>query len=262
MKKIYKGILFLFLLSTQVTLFAMPSMLNYVPNCDTVPNKNLQVTFANYMYDFKGPFQNAGVTTNNSFWYGLEVGLKKAELGIDYLSNAAFVDQRSALYAGPVCYNFKYRLLTEGKDSFSLAIGAYNLGATKYNGLPFEFYYPSPYIIGTKTVRNMRFHLGYQIAILGYKNLDYDKKKNDGAMAGFDTVIIKSKNHPLTLMVDYFSGPMSCVNVGLLQPINSRLSWNLCSFHPLKQHLEPVQSSSVEFPIQYFLGLNYLIPFK
>ncbi|MBF0547644.1 MAG: hypothetical protein HQM08_24605 [Candidatus Riflebacteria bacterium] len=260
MKSIFKGIFLFWIFSSLNPTYAMPSMVNYIPNCDTVAYQNFFLTTGILKYSYSGPLKDAHVATDNSTWYGLQLGLKKAEIGVDYLSNKAFVDERSALYPGPVCYNFKYRLLTEGKDPISLAIGSYNLGAPKLNDLPFDCYYPSPYIVGTKTIRSVRFHLGYQTALVGYKNVDYDKKKNDGVIAGFDTVILKSKNHALTLLAEYLSGPMSSINVGLQQSISARWSWSFCSFHPLTQHLEPVQGSPVEFPRQYYFGVGYQFP--
>ena len=249
------GILVLGFLSS-TALIALPTVVNYMPNCDTVAPKTLMLQVSNYSYRFTDTATKAAIKKDSSMIYSMEFGFKKAEVGVDFIGTRSFVDTRSALYAGPVAFNLKYRLLTQGqkKDTFSLAVGTYNLGVKKYAA---DYYVPAPYVIATKAFKDLRLHLGYQFNILGFKRLDTDRKRNDGILFGFDTVVIKDAKKPVTLLADYFGGPAATVALGVTQNFTPKLNWCVCYYIPTKSKL-PVSKS--QLPKQLWVALSYYLP--
>lgn len=243
--------------------WTLPTVLNYVPTVDTIASRTLLLQISNYRFDF----QRFDAVTNpkpvgfksSSMIYSLEVGFTKAELGVDFIGDKDFSNTRSGNFAGPTAWNFKYRLMTENPDAFSLAVGVFNLGATHYSNT--DYYTPSPYFVVGKSFPGFRLHLGYQLNILGYRRLDVtatSSRRNDGIMAGFDAVIIKHPRRPVTLFVDYFGGPASAIGVGLGQNLTPRFGWLLSTYHPTHGQL---RDTKWELPKQYWVGLNYLMPF-
>lgn len=249
-----------FLIVVSAPGWTIPTALNYLPTVDTAPDRNLVLQLSNYSFDFKrfDPVANPKPRgfKENSMIYSLQVGFKKAELGVDIIGDKDFSNTRSGNFAGPTAWNLKFRLMTEKPDPFSLAIGTYNLGATKYSGC--DFYEPSPYIVAAKNFPGFRIHLGYQSNILGYRRLDSDRKRNDGILAGFDAVIIKHKKRPVSLFLDYFGGPAATFGAGLGQNITPRLGWFLSTFHPVKNRLTV---SKWELPKQCWFAISYFMPF-
>jgi hypothetical protein len=240
--------------------WAIPTVLNYVPTVDTAADRTLILQISNDSFDFKrfNPVTNPKPVgfKESSMIYAFEVGFRKAEFGVDIFGDKDFCNTRSGNYAGPTAWNVKYRLMTEKPDAFSLAIGAFNLGTTRYSGT--DYYEPSPYIVAAKNFTGFRLHLGYQANLLGYRRLDTDRKKNNGLLAGLDAVIIKHKKRPVSLYLDYFGGPAATYGVGLGQNLNPRVGWLLSTYHPIKSRL-PV--SKWELPKQYWFAVNYSIPF-
>ncbi len=258
--KLFRPLVLFLLILASGPGWAIPTALNYVPTVDTATDRTLVLQISNYSFDFKrfDPITNPKPQgfKERSPIFALEVGFKKAEIGIDVIGDKDFSNPRSGNFAGPTSWNFKYRLMTEKPDAFSLAMGAFNLGTTKYSG--FDFYEPSPYLVAAKSFHDFRIHLGYQFNILGYRRLDTDRKRNDGLLLGFDTVIIKSKKRPVSLFLDYFGGPAATFGAGIGQNINSRIGWLFSSYHPVKSRL-PV--SKWELPKQYWFAVSYYIPF-
>ncbi len=247
-------LLFIFFLACPA--FALPSLLNYCPNCDLIPDRSFVLQLQNYSYSAFDK-QTVPPTKRSSMIPGFQVGLKKLELGLDIIADPRFSKPESGLYAGPTAFNFKYRILTQGSDTFSLVVGAYNLGTTHYNG--FDFYEPSPYFTMCKSFGDLRLHLGYQWNLLGIQKLveaDGSKKINNGIICGFDYVLVKGKK-PLTLLVDYFTGPLATVGVGASYPFNSHWSFGFSTYHPVRDHLPDSPASTLQLPKQLWLGLTY-----
>lgn|GEM_PF-2915536 len=249
------GFIVLFFLS--VSAWALPTIINSCPSVDLVPENNLMFQLSYYNFNFTDDASKAAVKKSGSPIYALEYGFKKGEIGVDIIGEKSFVNTDSGLYAGPVAFNFKYRLLTQGTkgDKFSFVVGAFNLGAKKYQNM--DYYVPSPYFMACKAYKDFRIHAGYQWNILGFERLDTDRKKNNDLILGFDSVIIKDKNHPVSLLVDYFGGPGKTIGVGFWHTVSKTVSWGISTYHPLESKL-PV--SKFQLPKQYWVGVSYYLP--
>lgn len=236
---------------------AVPTLINYAPTVDTIAKDTLMLQLSYYKFNFKDDASKAAIKEDGSWIYSLGYGFKKAEIGVDVIGDKSFTNMDSALYAGPTAWNVKYRLLTQGQghDTFSLAIGAYNLGVKEYTQ---DFYGPAPYIMAAKSFDGFRLHLGYQFNILGYKRLDTDRKRNNDFLAGFDAVIIKHKTNPVSVYIDYTGGPGKMIGVGVGQTLGSKWAWALSTYHPIKSRLP---TSGFELPKQWWFGLSHYIPF-
>lgn len=236
--------------------WGLPTILNYCPTVDLIPENNILFQASYYKFQFTDDAAKAAIKKDGSMIYSLGYGFKKAEVGVDVIGEKSFSNMDSALYAGPVAWNVKYRLLTQGTgtDKFSLVLGAFNLGTKSYNS---DYYGASPYIMAAKAFKDFRLHLGYQVNILGYKRLDTDRKTNNDILAGFDAVIIKHKTRPLSLMVDYTGGPGKMIGVGLWQTLSPNWAVGISTYHPLDDEL-PV--SKFELPKQVWVGVTYYLP--
>jgi len=254
----FAGVLIMLLILSANAVSALPTILNYVPSTDVIPEGNLLLQLSYYGFDFNDDASRALVRTPGSMLYSLGYGWKKAEIGLDVIGRQSFSTTESGLYAGPTSFNFKYRICTQGTghDRFSLVVGAFNIGTRDY-GDTFGYYRPSPYLMLSHAFKNFRLHAGYQWNILGYHWLDTDRKSNNDLIAGFDAVIIKNKKRPVTLLIDYTGGPAKMVAYGLSQPINSEWSWGVSYYVPIDDHL-PV--SGTELPKQIWVGISRYFP--
>ncbi len=239
----------LFLLTVNV--YAIPTVFNNVPSTDVTGNNTLVLMFNYYKYAYKT--QQAADTA--SMMYGVEYGYKKLELGGDFIASRSFVDNGN--YPGRSNFNFKWRILTQGSDEISMAVGAMYLGSEKYTGG--QYYYPSPYVVFSKAFKSVRLHLGYQNNILGFKRADLDNKNSRGLIAAIDGVVWKHPVRPVSLMLDYAGGPLATYGVGISQPLNSRVSWFYCFYKPVH---DPMPLSQTESPKQHWLGLTYSMPLR
>ncbi|HNY11421.1 MAG TPA: hypothetical protein PKK26_07530, partial [Candidatus Wallbacteria bacterium] len=129
---------------------AVPLMLNNVPTTDVTAHNDLSLMLSYYGYDYKTP----QTTPTSSFVYSMEYGFNKCELGFDYTMKKEFVDIGG--YPGPMAWNFKWRIMTEGSDPVSLAVGTFYAGAKSYNN---QYYGASPYFVFSKQFQNARLHL-------------------------------------------------------------------------------------------------------
>ncbi|HNY11911.1 MAG TPA: hypothetical protein PKK26_10010, partial [Candidatus Wallbacteria bacterium] len=247
---IFSAALLLVLFSLRVS-YAIPTIFCNVPSTDITANDTLVMMLNYYNYAYKTP-QAADTRT---MLYSLEYGYKKLEAGADFLGSGSFVDGGN--YPGRVNWNFKWRILTEGSDEVSMAVGAMFIGAKKYPGD--QYYFPSPYVVFSKAFKNARLHLGYQSNILGFKRADLDNKKSGGLIAAIDGVVYKHPKHPVTMMIDYAGGPLATVGIGVSQPLSPRVSWFYCFYKPLNN---PLPVSQAEFPKQHWLGVTYSMPLK
>jgi len=229
---------------------AVPSMLNNVPTTDIVDDGNFLLMLNYFGYDYNEPQD----LPTSSPVYSLQYGFKKCELGFDYVSKSDFVD--NGLYPGKMAWNFKWRILTEGSDPVSLAVGAFYLGTKSYNN---QYYGSSPYFVFSKQIKDARLHLGYQTNLLGAREVDDDNKKSRGVIVGLDGVIYDHPKNPVTLYLDYTGGPLATYGFGLYQPINPSWSWTYSFFKPAMKTL-PV--SGGELPDQHWFGVCYTIPTK
>ncbi|MFZ2957652.1 MAG: hypothetical protein WA705_12240 [Candidatus Ozemobacteraceae bacterium] len=252
-----KCFVFAALFCVSASAWALPTILNYCPSVDLIPEHNLMLQLSYYNYHFTDDASKAAIKKNSSLIYSVGYGFKKSEIGVDIVGEKSFVNTDSGLYAGPVAFNFKYRLLTQGNkgDKFSLVVGAFNLGTQKYSNT--DYYVPSPYFMVCKDFKDFRLHAGYQWNFLGVERLDTDRKKNNDLMLGFDAVIIKDKNHPVSLLVDYFGGPGKTLGVGLWHTLSKTISWGVSTYHPLNSEL-PI--SKFQLPKQYWVGVSYYLP--
>ena len=241
----------IFVLSSTGTSYAIPTIFCNVPSTDITADNTLVLMYNFYKYAYKTP---QAVDTKTSM-YSIEYGHKKLELGLDYIGSRSFVDGGN--YPGRTNFNFKWRILTQGSDEVSMAVGAMFVGAKKYPGD--QYYFPSPYIVFSKAFKDVRLHLGYQFNILGFKQADLDNKKSSGLIAAIDGVVWKHPKHPVTMMVDYVGGPLATVGIGVSQPLSPRVSWFYCHYKPLKN---PLPLSQAEFPKQHWIGVTYSIPLK
>lgn len=240
--------------------FGMPTVLNYCPSVDLIPNRTVMLQASGFLYDFRrfDPVTNPRPPKfdDASMIYSLGFGFRKAEMGVDFVADRSFSNPDSGLWAGPIAWNFKYRFLTQGSDSISLAAGVCNLGATRYSGQ--DYYSPSPYLVAAKSFDGFRLHLGYQMNLLGYRRIDSDRQKNDGLLAGFDTVIIKDKVRPVSLLVDYFGGPAKTLGLGVYQLVSPQWLWGFSYFHPIQGELS---ASKAEMADQYQLWVGHFISY-
>ncbi len=232
------------------TASAIPLMLNNVPTTDITAHKNMVLMLNYYGYNYKTP----QTVPTNSFLYSMEYGYNKCELGFDYTMKKSFTDAGG--YPGPMAWNFKWKIMSEGSDPVSLAVGAFYAGAKSYNN---QYYGASPYFVFSKQLKDVRLHLGYQTNLLGVKETDTDNKKSRGVIVGLDGVIIKSEKNPVTLMLDYTGGPLATYGIGIFQPINSKWSWSYSFYKPVKNEL-PI--SKTEVAKQHWIGINYTMQIK
>lgn len=241
---------------------ALPTLLNYVPAVDLVPERTVVVQLQHYAFHFREAATRATVKETSSLLYVLEVGLARAEIGFDVVADKGFSNTDSGLYAGPVAVNAKYRLLNQGqgRDRFSLAVGCYNLCATRYdlNGADVGYYAPSPYLVAARSFPGFRLHLGYQWNILGYRRLDSDRRRNNDVIAGFDAVIVRHKTRPLSLLVDYAGGPARMVAFGLGQTLGPNWAVGVSVYQPIDGHLP---ASGLELPRQTWVGVSHFLKF-
>jgi len=246
----------LVLLGCPLVAQALPTVINAVPNCDTTPDRSVVFQIQNYSYA-KFDKQAVPPTKRSSMIYGLQFGFRKMEVGLDTIADRRFSKPESGLYAGPTAVNFKYRLMTQGSDSFSLVVGAFNLGVERFDAV--DYYEPSPYFMISKAFNDLRLHLGYQLNLMGFYRLveaDGTKRKNDGFICGFDYPLIKGA-HPLMLLVDYVSGPMAMFDVGLGYTISPKWSIGVSSYNPLRDHLPNSPASTLQLPKQFWWGISY-----
>lgn len=235
-------------LSAAGSALAIPLMLNNVPTTDITPHNTLVLMTSYYGYKYKTP----QAFPTKSMVYSAEYGYKKLELGFDYTADRLFVDNGG--YPGKMAWNAKFRILTEGSDPVSLAVGAYYIGAKSYNN---QYYGASPYFVFCKQIGQARIHAGYQTNLLGVKETDTDNKKSRGIIVGIDGVIVKHEKRPLSMYVDYTGGPLATMGVGFFQPFNAKWSWNYSYYKPVKSEL-PI--SKTELAPQHWFGVAYTIP--
>jgi len=241
----------LLVLSSVQASYAIPTIFCNVPSTDTTASGTLVMMMNYYNYAYKTP-QTADTKTIIT---SLEYGFKKLEIGADFIGSGSFVDGGN--YPGRTDWNFKWRVMTQGSDEISMAVGAMFLGAKKYPGD--QYYFPSPYIVFSKAFKDVRLHLGYQNNILGFKQADLDNKKSRGLIAAIDGVIWKHPRHPVTMMVDYAGGPLATWGIGFSQPLSPKISWFYCFYKPLNN---PIPLSQAEFPKQHWIGVTYSMPLK
>lgn len=242
---------FIFVLFSVQVSYALPTIFCNVPSTDTTADGTLVMMLNYYKYAYKTP---QAVDTQTMIT-SLEYGFKKLEIGADFVGSGSFVDGGN--YPGRTDWNFKWRILTQGTDEISMAVGAMFLGAKKYAGG--QYYFPSPYIVFSKAFKDVRLHLGYQDNILGFKQADTDNKRSRGLIAAVDGVVWKHPRHPVTMMVDYTGGPLSSVGIGISQPLSPKISWFYCFYKPLNN---PLPLSQAEFPKQHWIGVTYSMPLK
>lgn len=241
-------LIIVFNLALTTSVFAMPSMLHNVPTTDTVAHDNFSLLISYYKYD--------DANKSCSGVYGIEYGYKKLELGIDLVGGSSFTS--NGYYAGRTTGNIKWRIMTEGSDEISLAVGSYYIGAKKYND---QYYKPSPYIVASKTFKDIRLHLGYQDNMFGAKEITYDKdvnqndvyRRSKGIIAGIDAVIYKHPKNPITLMLDYTGGVNATYGIGFYQPINAKTSWFYSHYSPKDKKFP----NGVQQDKQHFIGITY-----
>lgn len=231
---------------------AMPSMLHNVPTTDTIAHDNFSLLISYYKYN-STTTPPAGVSDKSTV-FGLEYGYKKLELGVDFIGSKSFTD--NGYYAGRTAGNFKWRIMTEGSDEISLAVGSYYIGAKSYNN---QYYKPSPYIVASKTFKDIRLHLGYQGNIFGYKEVGPENRKNNGVVAGLDAVIYKHPKNPITLMLDYVGGPQATYGIGFYQPINQKITWFYSYYSPKDKKL---YDGVTPLDKQHFIGITYAFSAK
>jgi hypothetical protein len=238
--------------------FALPTMLNSIPTTDIVPNGTGMLIEGFYTYDYK----NTAVASSSSMVHCLEFGYRNVEFGYDGVADKDFED--GGLY--PSSFNFKWRLFNQDeKNPVALAVGAFFLGAKSVPGLEGIAYEPSPYFVLGRTVKGVRYSLGYQTALFGYKRVDADPvtgdfvSRNNGVILGVDGTIVKSKKHPLKLWLDYYGGPAANYGIGLHQPINDKFAWT-CSYYIPTRDTLPV--SGDESPKQLWAEITYSFKVK
>lgn len=232
--------------------YALTTMLNSIPTADIVAHKTFSLLGSYYKFNY----MNSYTFDTASPIYGLEYGFNKFELGLDYIQSDSFT--RNGLYNGRYAGNFKWRILTQGTDAVSLAVGVMSLGSKNYSPAGnWQYYKPAPYFIFTKAYTDCRLHLGYQMNGFGFAKAD--GKNSNSILAGIDGTIYKHPKHPITLMVDYIGGPMALYGIGFYQPINPKLTWAYSFYKPQKHFA----NDGTEYaPKQHFISLTYTFQLK
>lgn len=230
------------------TVHAVPLMLNNVPTTDVTASDTLVLMLNYYGYRYK----DAQAFPTQSMIYSLEYGYKKMELGFDYTADKGFIENGG--YPGPMAWNFKYRILTEGSDPVSLAAGAFYLGSRAYND---QYYGTSPYLVMSRQFNDVRLHLGWQTNLLGVRTADEDNRKSSGILIGVDGTAIKHAKRPVSMFIDYVGGPLATFGIGVYQPLNTKWSWAYSFYRPVKREL-PL--SGAELADQHWFGISYSIP--
>lgn len=242
------------LLAAGAVVEAFPTILNYVPNCDTVAKGRAFAQVGNFKFHFKNappaPF------VDHSLIYSLTFGFTRTEVGVDVIGDRSFSNPDSGLYAGPVAFSVKHRLLTEGtgRDRFSFAIGVMNLGVTRHSEQFNEWWVPSPYLVFGKKAGAVNLSLGYQWNLNGAHDLDLDRNLNRSVIVGADTVLIKHSKRPVTLLADWYGGRAGCLGLGLTQPFGHGFSWAFSLYLPNHDRFKVAR---FEIPRQHYFGIGY-----
>jgi len=233
--------------------WAIPSMLNSIPTTDVTGHRTLILMENYYKYNYK----ETDIPCDSSLIHGLQFGYRNVEFGVDFVGKRDFED----LGMYPSSWNAKWRIFSETASApFSLAVGTFYLGAKRVPGLEDDAYKPSPYLVAAKTLGNWRLTLGYQKSLFGFSRVDthpitgFAERRNDGLLAGLDGVIIRHAKNPVTLMLDYYGGPLATWGFGLSQPFMETFNWSFCWYQPVKDKLP---DSGAESPTQVWFGISY-----